>query len=777
MRSLFQVLDEELLPRLDVEAAYPDVAFKIRRGRYWRGGCPLHGGADPNFSVDTQTLSWSCFSYCGHGSYLAYLNGGESPRGTRFVELVRALAEQVGVEIDDREASPEQAAAARRRALLEGFVARAGEALHEPAGRRVVEYLGGRGLPTEPAELVRLGLGAHPGAAGMAQLRAASGDLHAAGLSDPRWTGRLLIPWRDDYGRIETIAARSVDDSEPRYLYLADAPLPPFYRSGRRTARDAGAPLVIVEGFLDAILLRWAGVANVVATGGTALGQRHVEVLAAGSERTLVLAFDVDEAGRLATRRLVALLRGAALDRHIRAVPIEAFGGAKDPAELVAREGAAVAGALVRAAVPWLVAEAMDIVREVAPDSPVARRRDALDALERLAASAWGADRDADLEDLARLAVEVTGYSDGVVLRALGLTVRIDPGPGEPADADDGPHRLSDATLGLLRAVFGGRLPQGVADTTDGTVWQQVDTLGPVPRSVLRLHFGAGTEARSLDEIGAVIAESQGEVVPPKAVQRILETALAVLRAEPVRSRLLTVVGGAVHDPVANEVVRILANIGVPVRIMTLVHLLRRAEHPKARQLIEEHRLTGLPSKVISSSMTHSAYRGRVLAVCNTDDRITSVGPASLGLASWSLSVPPGSQEGAGGRAVVCGGGEPVAGRMDATSHAVGDRAPPWTLGSGDLVAPLCPWPRRVEAIGTGRRTCQPAGHGRSAGPRPWRGCGRSHAWPDSALTVHSPLGSGGSLHSNQGWVVHGCLRGPDQSLPAPRRPCPWAHR
>jgi len=96
-RSLVDVLYEDIIPKLSIEDAYPSVSFEARRGRHWRGGCPLHGGDDPNFSVDTQTLSWTCFSHFGHGSFLAYLNGGETPRGPRFLEFVKVLAYRVGV--------------------------------------------------------------------------------------------------------------------------------------------------------------------------------------------------------------------------------------------------------------------------------------------------------------------------------------------------------------------------------------------------------------------------------------------------------------------------------------------------------------------------------------------------------------------------------------------------------------------------------------------------------------------------------------------------------
>src|SRR4051794_37453855 len=96
--SLVERLYTEIIPRLGVEDVYADVDFRSRGGRYWRGACPLHHGEDANFSVDAQTLSWSCFSHCGHGSVVTFLNGGEVARGAPFVDHVRELARRAGVQ-------------------------------------------------------------------------------------------------------------------------------------------------------------------------------------------------------------------------------------------------------------------------------------------------------------------------------------------------------------------------------------------------------------------------------------------------------------------------------------------------------------------------------------------------------------------------------------------------------------------------------------------------------------------------------------------------------
>ena len=123
--DLVEFWEREVLPQLRVETIYEGIAWKTRGPRFWRGPCPLHGGSDANFSVDSHTLRWRCFSQCGGGSLFAFLNGGVEPRGERWVATLRELARYTGVTFPDRELAPEVAARleeiTRQQALLEAF--------------------------------------------------------------------------------------------------------------------------------------------------------------------------------------------------------------------------------------------------------------------------------------------------------------------------------------------------------------------------------------------------------------------------------------------------------------------------------------------------------------------------------------------------------------------------------------------------------------------------------------------------------------------------------
>ena len=151
--SPVELYEREVLPRLSLETVYSGVAFTKRTGRYWRGPCPLHGGKDSNFSVDTRSLRWTCFSHCGQGSALAFLNGGTEPRSREFVEVVKRVATLAGVNssvLDHRELTPGEEARVQARArqalLFETFLQTSREFLHSESGFAARNYLQGRGF-------------------------------------------------------------------------------------------------------------------------------------------------------------------------------------------------------------------------------------------------------------------------------------------------------------------------------------------------------------------------------------------------------------------------------------------------------------------------------------------------------------------------------------------------------------------------------------------------------------------------------------------------------
>ncbi|EKD49227.1 MAG: hypothetical protein ACD_63C00215G0001 [uncultured bacterium] len=89
---------------------------------------------------------------------------------------------------------------------------------------------------------------------------------------------------------------------------------------------------MIVEGYTDVISSHMAGVSNVVASSGTALTKGHLELLKRYTDR-LALAFDMDVAGDMATRRGIDLALS-----HGFSVSVVKLPDGKDPADVVAED-------------------------------------------------------------------------------------------------------------------------------------------------------------------------------------------------------------------------------------------------------------------------------------------------------------------------------------------------------------------------------------------------------------------------------------------------------
>jgi DNA primase len=153
-------------------------------------------------------------------------------------------------------------------------------------------------------------------------------DLAEAGLISPRDSGgfydrfrnRLMIPIRDENGRMAGFGARIVDPNDiPKFL---NSPETPIFSKGhllygldraRKPIRTADQA-VIVEGYLDVIALHQAGYENVVSPMGTALTEHQLRLLKRFTRR-IVLALDPDTAGQKAVLRGLDAARQA-MDRE-----------------------------------------------------------------------------------------------------------------------------------------------------------------------------------------------------------------------------------------------------------------------------------------------------------------------------------------------------------------------------------------------------------------------------------------------------------------------------
>ena len=253
--------------------------------------------------------------------------------GIDFREALQKLAARAGVELKDlrlRETPQQKEAYEHLRRLLEDALVY--YRTHLLNHDRLLDYLRRERRLTD-STIETFGLGYAP--AGYDNLLthfASKGyspqEMFDAGLLSEREDGsrfdrfrnRIMIPIRDEQGRMAGFGARIVDpDDIPKFL---NSPETPIFSKGRllygldraRKPIRAANQAVIVEGYLDVIALHQAGYENVVSPMGTALTEDQLRLLKKFTRR-IVLALDPDVAGQKAVLRGLEAARSA-MDRE-----------------------------------------------------------------------------------------------------------------------------------------------------------------------------------------------------------------------------------------------------------------------------------------------------------------------------------------------------------------------------------------------------------------------------------------------------------------------------
>jgi DNA primase len=433
---------------VEVVSAYVNLK---RQGRNHIGLCPFHGEKTPSFTVSDERGLFHCFGCGESGNVFTFVMKMER---LDFLDAVTQLAARAGVALPARDADDP---AAQRREQLYAANAHAErffrEALAGGAGATARRYLGARGLREATAERYGLGFAPATGAALAAHLerqQVAREIALQAGLLGrrddgrvyDRFRGRVMFPIRDRRGRTIAFGGRALGDDQPKYL---NSPETPLFRKGEglygvAEARDAirsHARAVVVEGYMDALVLAQEGVPYVVATLGTALTAAQLRMLhpLGGEEMAVFFFFDGDRAGRQAAVRAFAICAEAGVWGRAAFLPEGA-----DPDSYTRAHGAAATLALLDAA-PALVDFYFDT--RLPPGAPLPQRTRVADEFKGILARVGN---DVQFAVLVRHAAARLGLGEEVFRGARGAAAGpatgARPAPPPPAAAWPAEERL-----------------------------------------------------------------------------------------------------------------------------------------------------------------------------------------------------------------------------------------------------------------------------------------------------------------------------------------------
>ena len=327
-----QAFLDELIARndiVDVVGSY--VALTPKGGSYW-GCCPFHNEKTPSFHVLQDKQFYHCFGCKKGGGVINFIMEIEN---LSYPDAVRFLAKRVNMEVpEDRESADADRLRKRLLALNRDAARWYYDVLQSSDGAAVRAYLDKRAIQRKIA--VRFGMGASPDSWD-ALLRAMTAkgytkqELLTAGLIVANKNGgfydkfrnRLMLPVIDVRGDVVGFGSRVIDKSEPKYMNSTETPVYSKRRVlyGLNLAKKTKRPnMILCEGNLDVVTLHQAGFDNAVASMGTALTTEQIRLLGRYTKE-LVLCYDNDNAGQLATERALEMLNNTEFSVRVLKLP------------------------------------------------------------------------------------------------------------------------------------------------------------------------------------------------------------------------------------------------------------------------------------------------------------------------------------------------------------------------------------------------------------------------------------------------------------------------
>lgn len=327
-----------------------------KAGRLYKMCCPFHTEQTPSFTVDPNTQQWRCYGACQTGGdILSYVMKSS---GLTFHEVLKDLAERAGIRLEKR-ARKEDALNTRLLSLLKDASHFYHDVLlNSEIAIPAMDYLiNVRGLNVGDIETWQIGYAPQMKDASCSHLKklgyteqemitAGVRGQNDEGQTFDRFRHRIMFPICDDKGRIRGFSARAMpgtDDvkyinSPQSELFSKSSLLYGLNRatSGLNATQGAFQVTTIVEGQMDVIRAHKRGFTNVCAQMGTALTDKHLELLKEHGTQTIIFCLDSDTAGQNAThKRARDVITDGSVFRLGMDLKIANLGSFKDPDEMI----------------------------------------------------------------------------------------------------------------------------------------------------------------------------------------------------------------------------------------------------------------------------------------------------------------------------------------------------------------------------------------------------------------------------------------------------------
>lgn len=334
---------DKILDSAQIVDVISDFVSLKRRGANYIACCPFHNEKTPSFYVSPAKGIYKCFGCGKSGTAVGFVMEHES---MTYVEALKYLARKYGIEVKEKEDSPEEIAARQRNESLllvmdytEQFFK---DSLKTQEGRSIgYAYFRSRGL--EDATIEKYGLGWSPKSGhALAEAALAKGYkeefLTATGVCIKRNDGslidkfydRAMFPIHSVSGRVIAFGGRTLrsDYKTANIGKYVNSPETEIYDKSRSLygiyfAKSEMSKLdkcYLVEGYLDVLSMHQLGITNVVASSGTSLTVPQIRLIKKFTDNVTIM-YDGDAAGIHAALRGIGLILKEGLNVRVVLLP------------------------------------------------------------------------------------------------------------------------------------------------------------------------------------------------------------------------------------------------------------------------------------------------------------------------------------------------------------------------------------------------------------------------------------------------------------------------
>ncbi len=308
-----EFISQKLMPAVHIEDVIGHYLNLKPKGSHLACCCPFHQEKTPSFFVSPSKQTYHCFGCKEHGNALDFLM---RYKNEGFVEAVEELCQFAGLQPEyENGAQARSADRYKQYYELMDRVAAAYSRELEHSARAQEYFFKQRGLTRDTVITCRLGY-APPDWNFMEKVIRNPQErrrlIELGLLLDrgperifPFFRDRVMIPIADSRGRIVSFGGRIMGSGEPKYLNTAENPI--FRKrmelfglfDALQASRNRPERLVIVEGYMDVISLRQAGISYAVASLGTATTAEQFKTMFRYTKQ-VICCYDGDSAGRRA---------------------------------------------------------------------------------------------------------------------------------------------------------------------------------------------------------------------------------------------------------------------------------------------------------------------------------------------------------------------------------------------------------------------------------------------------------------------------------------------